>query len=118
MKTNFPKAVKTTAEISRNLALFEIKIGLIFMEQCCTWVAVSEEALAMWRYLIFRLPGTAADQRNIRSQFSLLPGVIRLPRLKSSSDQKIENILVACHIANAKLYVRASIFTEVDKYVK
>jgi hypothetical protein len=35
--------------------------------------------------------------------FILLPGVIRLPKPKLSSEQNAENIFVARHIANALL---------------
>jgi hypothetical protein len=53
------------------------------------------KALAMWRYSVFHLPGTAADYRYKSSLFILLFGVIRPPEPKPTSEQKAENIFVS-----------------------
>jgi hypothetical protein len=60
------------------------------------------KALAMWRYSVFLLSGAAAEKRHKSSLFILLPGVIRLPKLKLNSEQKLKTYSSSArHIANA-----------------
>jgi len=49
----------------------------------------------MWRNSVIRLPVTAAKFIIKSSLFILLPGVIRQPELKLTSEQKAENMFVA-----------------------
>jgi hypothetical protein len=49
----------------------------------------------MWRQSVIRLPVTDAKYITKSSLFILLPGVIRQPELKLSSEQKAEDIFVA-----------------------
>ncbi len=48
----------------------------------------------MWRNSVIRLPVTDAKYINKCSLFILLPGVIRQPKLKLSSEQKAEKMFV------------------------
>jgi hypothetical protein len=57
----------------------------------------------MWWHSVFHSTSTAADEKGKNSLFIRLLAVTRRLEIKLISEQKVENIFVARHIANAML---------------